>query len=69
MNIIANRTFDEERALYGSHDIMVKNCSFDGPADGESALKESREVAVNNVFLTFVIHFGMTGNLSLKIQR
>ena len=40
MNIIENKIFDEERALYGSNQLLVKNCSFDGPADGESALKE-----------------------------
>ena len=36
MNNIKNQTFDEERALYGSEDITIKNCRFDGPADGET---------------------------------
>ena len=40
MNIIENKRFDEERALYGSREILVKDCAFDGPADGESAFKE-----------------------------
>lgn len=40
MDIIENQTFDLERALYGSRDLQLKNCAFDGPADGESALKE-----------------------------
>ena len=48
--IIANQTFDEERALYGSQGVCVKNCAFDGPADGESAFKESREVQVEKCF-------------------
>ena len=48
--IITNQTFDEERALYGSRDITVKHCAFDGPADGESAFKESRGVRVENCF-------------------
>ena len=39
MERLENQTFDMERALYGSHEISVKNCSFDGPEDGESALK------------------------------
>ena len=39
MNLIENMTMDGERALYGSSDITVRNCRFDGPADGESALK------------------------------
>ena len=30
-------TLDEERALYGERDIEVRQCLFDGPADGESA--------------------------------
>ena len=33
MRTIQNQTFDAERALYGSNDILVKDCSFDGPAD------------------------------------
>ena len=32
MKIIEDQTFDAERALYGSRDIMVKDCSFDGSA-------------------------------------
>lgn len=46
MNIIENQSFDAERALYGSEDLTLKNCVFDGPADGESALKESRGITV-----------------------
>jgi len=45
MQIIRNETFDQERALYGLRDIQVENCRFDGPADGESAFKECRNVA------------------------
>lgn len=48
--IVENQTFDEERALYGSQGVWVKNCAFDGPADGESAFKESREVQVEKCF-------------------
>ena len=44
MKLIENQTFDGERALYGSRDILVKDCSFAGPADGESACKEGAEV-------------------------
>lgn len=31
MKVIQNQTFDAERALYGSHDILVKDCSFGRP--------------------------------------
>lgn len=50
MKTIQNQTFDEERALYGSKDIVVKNCAFDGPSDGESALKECSDVQAENCF-------------------
>ncbi|HIV38210.1 MAG TPA: DUF3737 family protein [Candidatus Blautia stercorigallinarum] len=50
MKTIENQTFDMERALYGSQDILVKNCSFDGPVDGESALKESSDIDVEHCF-------------------
>ena len=48
MKTINGKTFDEERALYGSRGLEVVNCRFDGPADGESAFKESREISVRD---------------------
>lgn len=39
-----NQTFEEERALYGVHGVKVTDCVFDGPADGESALKETTDI-------------------------
>lgn len=50
MTYIKDKQFDEERALYGSKDIIVDNCKFDGPADGESAFKESSNVEVRDSF-------------------
>ena len=48
MTTIRNQCFDEERALYGSDGVEVISCLFDGPADGESALKESRNIAARS---------------------
>lgn len=45
-NIVENKQFDEERALYNLTDATVKACRFEGPADGESALKEARNIKV-----------------------
>lgn len=45
-NTIENQTFDEERALYNLKDTEVRNCTFAGPQDGESVLKETRNVRV-----------------------
>lgn len=50
MTIIQDQTFDKERELYGIHDTFIKHCTFDGPADGESALKECRNVRVEDSF-------------------
>lgn len=50
MEMIRNQRFDEERALYGSHNVGLVDCTFDGPADGESAFKESRDVAARRCF-------------------
>ncbi|MBR6789890.1 MAG: DUF3737 family protein [Oscillospiraceae bacterium] len=47
-NIIRNQTFDEERALYGIRGAVVENCTFAGPADGESVLKETRDIVVRD---------------------
>ncbi len=48
MKIFENLTLDAERALYGIRESLVKNCVFDGPADGESALKECRNIRVED---------------------
>ena len=47
-NIIRDRSFDEERALYGIRNAEIINCRFEGPADGESAMKESRGLKVKD---------------------
>ena len=46
-NFINNQTFDEERSLYNIKDTEVLSCKFEGPADGESVLKECRNFSVN----------------------
>ncbi len=66
MQIIENRCFDEERALYGSHALAVKNCRFDGPADGESAFKECTDIAVQNSF--FNLRYPFWHDTDLKID-
>ena len=45
---IFGQTFDEERALYNLTGADVIDCTFAGPADGESALKEARDVKLEN---------------------
>ena len=50
MKVIENQVFDMERALYGCNGILAKNCSFDGPADGESAFKEGEKIEAAHCF-------------------
>ena len=47
-NEIIGKQFDEERALYNLCNASVIDCVFDGPADGESVLKEARNVKLEN---------------------
>ncbi len=65
MKVIENQTFDMERALYGSNGILVRNCSFDGPADGESAFKEGRDIETEHCF--FNLRYPFWHDHSLKI--
>ena len=66
MRTIENKTFDEERALYESDGVMAYNCRFDGPADGESAFKESRNIEVEKCF--FNLRYPFWHDSGLKIS-
>ena len=50
MKLIENKTFDEERALYNSSFLTLRNCRFEGEADGESALKESSDIFADKCY-------------------
>ncbi len=67
MDIYKNQTFDEERALYGTKGAQVLSCRFDGPADGESALKESRDVEVRDSY--FNLRYPFWHDTNLRIQN
>lgn len=65
MKQIVGQKFDMERALYGSREIIVKNCAFDGPEDGESAMKECADVLVQQSF--FNLRYPFWHDHGLKI--
>ncbi len=65
MKTITNKTFDNERALYDSHDILVRDCTFDGPADGESAFKECSDIVVEHCF--FNLRYPFWHDKGLKV--
>lgn len=66
MKTIQNQTFDEERALYGSRDILVKDCAFDGPADGESAFKECADIRAEHCFFNLRYPFWHVHGLKIS---
>ena len=66
MTIYQDKVYDEERALYGSREVKVLRCRFDGPADGESALKESKDVEAEDC--TFNLRYPFWHNDRLKIR-
>ena len=61
MRVVEKQQFDMERALYGERDLLVRQCSFDGPADGESAFKEAAQIQAED-------WYPFWHNDSLKIQ-
>lgn len=66
MNSIENQRFDAERALYGSHDLTVRDCAFDGPADGESAFKECSDVTAERCFFNLRYPFWHDHGLTIR---
>ena len=66
MKILQNQIFDQERALYGSSDITIQNCKFQGPADGESALKECHDIVVEDCFWDLRYPFWHDTNLVIR---
>ena len=66
MERIQNQTFDAERALYGVQDVQVQNCRFDGPADGESSLKECARVQADACFFNLRYPFWHDDGLTIR---
>ena len=48
---IENKNFPSERDLYGVDGASLYNCTFDGEEDGESALKEAKNVRLEICFM------------------
>ena len=66
MKIIEKQVFDEERAFYGSEGVILRECSFDGPADGESAVKEASDIQAQRCFFNLRYPFWHVHNLGIS---
>lgn len=64
--IIKNETFPLERALYNLKDTELVNCTFAGIEDGESALKETRNVSVDKC--TFDLRYPFWHGIDFSIK-
>ncbi len=64
--MIENQNFDMERALYGVRGVAAKNCSFDGPADGESAFKECSDIEAEHCFFNLRYPFWHDHGLTVR---
>ena len=63
---ITGKTYDEERALYGLRNAEVTDCVFDGPADGESAFKETSDLTVADCTFRLRYPFWHTKNSVIR---
>ena len=49
--IYKNESYEKERSLYNIKDSQVINCTFEGKEDGESPLKECKNILVKDSLL------------------
>lgn len=66
MITLKSKTYDEERALYACKNVHLIDCNFSGPADGESALKESKNVIAEGCYFNLRYPFWHDTGVCLK---
>lgn len=64
--VYENETRDEERAFYGIKDALIRNSKIDGPADGESAFKECKNITVEDTYLNLRYPFWHDDNVKIR---
>lgn len=64
--IIKNEIRDDERAYYASFDTDFEEITISGPADGESAWKESKNIRVTNSNMRLRYPFWHVTNLRIE---
>ena len=67
MQTIKNKNFPNERDLYGANGVRLVNCTFDGIEDGESALKESQNISLEDCF--FNLRYPLWHGEKIRLTR
>ena len=67
MKEIAGASLEKERSLYFEKDLKVSHCTFAGKEDGESPLKEGRNLLVEDCF--FELRYPFWHDQALKVNR
>lgn len=63
--LVENKSFEEERALFNLKDAYVSKCTFKGKTDGESPLKEGKNLVVEDS--SFDLRYALWHNKNLKV--
>lgn len=66
IQIYEKEIHDEERSFYGLKEAIVKKCKIDGPADGESAFKECKNIEVEDTYLNLRYPFWHNDEVKIK---
>ncbi|MCD7728571.1 MAG: DUF3737 family protein [Clostridia bacterium] len=67
MKEIVNKNFSQERALYAAKGVILKNCTFSGEEDGESALKEAANIQAQDC--TFALRYPLWHNKKVVLSN
>lgn len=65
--LIRDSQFDKERSLYNLQYATVESCMFAGAADGESVLKEARNIKVENC--NFALRYPLWHNHNFEVRN
>ncbi|MBQ7353226.1 MAG: DUF3737 family protein [Clostridia bacterium] len=65
MKIVKNQVFDKEREFYESDGLNLISCRFDGENDGESAMKESKNIIAKGCYFNLRYPFWHCNNVEL----
>ena len=66
MTTLQGERFGQERALYHAQNIALKRCRFEGEEDGESALKEGRDIVAENCYMDLRYPFWHCRGLAVR---